>query len=123
MADKDHLVESAKVHGPAQHAHVLPAIYGIQGSHSFVTEQRFVLNAFALPHVVDGDAKVDGFVDQHKLATGKLIHEASAVQVLVADFDIKIVYHALAIRLGALRPESDFELVVETALQQRVHQD
>jgi hypothetical protein len=31
----------------------------------------------------------------------------------VADLDIEVVYHPLAVRLGALRPESDFELVVE----------
>jgi hypothetical protein len=63
MANKDHLVKSAKVHSPAQHAHVLLAIGSIQSSHRFVPEQRFVTSAFALPHVVDGDAQVDGFVD------------------------------------------------------------
>jgi len=63
MAYKDDLVESAKVHSPAQHAHILPAIDCIQGSHRFVPEQRFVTNALTLPHVVDGDAEVDGFVD------------------------------------------------------------
>ena len=123
MADEDDLVESTQVHGPAQHAHVLLAIGGIQSSHRFVPEQRFVTNAFTLPHVVDGDAQVDGFVDQHELPARELIHEASTVQILVADLDIKIVYHPLAVRLGALRPEADFELVVEAPLQQSVDQD
>jgi len=67
VADKDDLVESAQVHGPAQHAHVLLAIGSIQSSHGFVPEQRFVANTFALAHVVDGDAQVNGFVDENEL--------------------------------------------------------
>ena len=57
MADKDDLVESAKIHSPAQQAHVLLAIHSIQSSHRFVPQQRFVTNAFSLPHVVNGDAQ------------------------------------------------------------------
>ena len=79
--------------------------------------KSFVTNAFTLPHVVDGDAQVDGFVDQYELPARKLIHEARTVQILIADLDIKIVYHPLAVRLGALRPEADFELVVEAPLK------
>ena len=67
MADEDHLVESTKIHSPAQHAHVLLAIDRIQSSHGFVPEKSFVKYAFALPHVVDGNAQVDGFVDQYEL--------------------------------------------------------
>jgi len=67
MADKDDLVESAKVRGASKHAHVLLGIGSIQSSHGFVPEKSPVPNAFALPHVVDGDAQVDGFVDQDKL--------------------------------------------------------
>ena len=55
-------MESTKVDRPAQHAHVLLAIGSIQGSHRFVPEQRFVTNAFTLPHVVNGNAQVDGFI-------------------------------------------------------------
>jgi hypothetical protein len=84
MADKDNLVESAKVHGPAQHAHVLLAIDGIQRSDRFIPEQRSVTNAIAMPHVVDGDAQVHGFVDRRELPTRKLIHEAPAVQMVLA---------------------------------------
>jgi hypothetical protein len=62
MADKDDLMEPAKVHGPAQHANVLLAIDSIQCSHRFVPEERFITNAFALPHVVACDAQVDSFV-------------------------------------------------------------
>jgi hypothetical protein len=61
MADEDHLVESAKIHRPAQHAHVFLAIGSVKASHSFIPEQSLVPNAFALPHVVGGDAQVDGF--------------------------------------------------------------
>ena len=57
MADEDDLVKSAEVHCPAQHSHVLLAIRGVQSSHGFVSEQSFVTNAFALPHVVDGNAQ------------------------------------------------------------------
>lgn len=63
MADKDDLMESAKVHRPSQHSHVLLAIDGIQRAHRFVAEKSFVTNALTLSHVVDGDAQVDGFVD------------------------------------------------------------
>jgi hypothetical protein len=122
MADKDDLVESAKIHGPSKHAHVLLAIGSIKSSHRFVPEQSFVANAFALPHVVDGDAQVDGFVDQHELPTRKLIHEVSTVQILIADLGIKIVYHSPAVRFGALRPEADFELVVEAPFKQEIDQ-
>ena len=122
MADKDDLVEPAKIHSPVQHAHVILAIGSIQSTHGFVSEESFVTSAFAVPHVVDGDAQVDGFVDQYKLPTRKLIHEARTVQILIADLDIKIVYHPPAICLGPLRPESDLELVVEAPLQQRVDQ-
>jgi hypothetical protein len=59
--------EPSQVHSSTQHAHVLLAIGSIQSSHRFVPEQRFVTSAFALPHVVDGDAQVHGFVDQHEL--------------------------------------------------------
>ena len=121
MADKDDLVESAKIHGPSKHAHVLLAIGSIESSYSFVPEQSFVTNAFALPHVVDGDAQVDGFVDQYKLPAREFIHEASTVQIFVADLDIEIIYHPPPICLGPLRPESDFELVVEAPLQQGVN--
>jgi hypothetical protein len=38
VADEDDLAESAKVHGPAQHAHVLLAIDSIQRSRRFVPE-------------------------------------------------------------------------------------
>ena len=113
MADEDDLVEPAQVHRPAQHAHILLSIDSIQSSHRFVPEQRFVTNALALPHVVDGDAKVDGLVDQYELPSRKLIHEARTVQILVANLDIKIVYHPLAVRLGTLRPEKDFDLVFQ----------
>jgi hypothetical protein len=34
----------------------------IQSSHGFVPEQRYVTNAFALPHGVNGDAQVDGVI-------------------------------------------------------------
>jgi hypothetical protein len=67
MADKDHLVESAQVHRPSQYTHVFLAIEGIQSAHRFVPEQCLVSNAFALLHVVDGDAQVYGFIDQHEL--------------------------------------------------------
>ena len=85
MADEDHLMESAQVHRPSQHAHVLLAIGGIQCSHRFVSEQRFVTNALTLPHVVDGDAQIHGFIDQYELPARKLIYKARAVQILFAD--------------------------------------
>jgi hypothetical protein len=62
MAGRDDLVESAKIHSPAQHVHVLLAIDGVQSCHCFVPGQRFVTNPFALPHAVDGDAQVDGVI-------------------------------------------------------------
>ena len=62
MADENHLLERAQIHGPAQHAHVLLAFVSIQISHGFVSEQSLVTNPFALPHVVAGDAQVDGFI-------------------------------------------------------------
>ena len=62
MADENHLMEPTQVHSPTQHTHVLLAIDSIQRSHRFVSEQRFVANALTLPHVVDGDVEVDGFV-------------------------------------------------------------
>ena len=83
MAYEDDLVESAKIHGSAQHAHVLLAIYGILRVHRFVAEKCFVTNAFALPHVVDGDAQIHGFVDQYELPAGKLIHEAPTVWMVL----------------------------------------
>jgi hypothetical protein len=46
---------------------ILFAVGNIQSSHRFVAEQGFVSNAFALPHVVDGDAQIDSFVDQNEL--------------------------------------------------------
>ena len=79
-------------------------------------------NILAPWHFVDGDAHVDGFVDQNELPARKLVHKARTVQILVADLHIKITYHPLAVCLGALRPESDFELVVEAPLQQSVGQ-
>src|SRR5208283_4534463 len=109
MANEDNLMEATQIHGSTQHPHILFGVGGVQCTHGFVPEKSFVTNALTLPHVVDGDAQVDGFIDQHELAARKLIHKARAVQVLVADLDIKIVYHSLAVRLGALRPESDFE--------------
>ena len=81
MADKDDLVESTKVHGPAQHAYVLLAMGSIQSSHRFVPEQRFVTNALNLPHVENGDPQVDGFIDQNELPARKLIHEAPTVRM------------------------------------------
>jgi hypothetical protein len=113
MADEYDLVKTAKIHGPAEHTHVLLAICCIQSSHRFVPEKSFVMNAVTLPHVVDGDAQVNSFIDQNELATGELVHEASTVQILITDLDIKIVYHPLAVRLGALRPEADFYLAIE----------
>jgi len=62
IADEDDLVESAKVHSPAQHAQVLLAIGSIKSFDGFVPEQRFVPNTFSLPHVVDGDTQVYGFI-------------------------------------------------------------
>src|SRR5271157_5073731 len=122
MADEDDLVKSPQVHGTAQHADVLLGVGSIQSTHCLVPEQSFVTNAFTLPHVVDGDAQVDGFVDQYELSPRELIHEARAVQIFVADLDIKIVHHPLTIRFGALRPESDFELVVEAPFKQTIDQ-
>jgi len=98
VADKHDLVKSPKIHSPAEHAHVLLAFDSIQRSHGFVPEQGLVANAFALPHVVDGDAQVDGFVYENELPARKLIHEVSTVHIFVADLDIKIVNHPLAVR-------------------------
>jgi sugar phosphate permease len=36
-------------------------------------------------------------------STRELIHEVSTVQILVANLNIKIAHHPLAVRLGALR--------------------
>src|ERR1019366_4088277 len=122
MTNEDNLMEAPQVHGSTQHAHILFGVGGVQCTHGFVAEKSFVTNALTLPHVVDGNAQVDSFVNQYELSPRELIHEARTVQILVADLDIKIVYLPLAVRLGALRPESDFELVVETSLQQSVNQ-
>ena len=117
MTSCPELVKIPQVHRPAQHAHVLFCVGSIQGSNRFVSEQRFVANAFALPHVVDGNAQVNSFVDQYELPAGEFIHKARTVQIFVSDFDIKIVDHPPPIRLGALRPEADFEPIVEAPLK------
>src|SRR5208337_5602751 len=122
MANEDNLMKATKVHGSTQHPHVLFGVGGVQCTHGFVPEKSFVTNAFALPHVVDGDAQVDGFVDQYELPTRELIHEVSSVHILISDLDVKIVHHPPTVRLGALRPEADFELVVEATLQQSIDQ-
>src|SRR5208283_1170230 len=120
MANEDNLMEATQIHGSTQHPHILFGVGGVQCTHGFVPEKRFVTNAFALPHVVDGDAQVDGFVDQYELPARKLIHEVSTVQILIADLDVEVVYHPSAVRFGTLCPEADFELVVEAPLQQGV---
>jgi hypothetical protein len=122
MADEYDLVKTAKIHGPAEHTHVLLAICCIQSSHRFVPEKSFVMNAVTLPHVVDGDAQVNSFIDQNELATGEFVHEASTVQIFIADLDIKIVYHPPTVRPRALRPKADFKSVVEAPFKQRVNQ-
>ena len=81
MANEDNLMKATQVHSPAQHADVLPAINGIQSSHRFVPEQRFVTNALNLPHVENGDPQVDCFIDQNELPARKLIHEAPTVRM------------------------------------------
>ncbi len=83
MAAEDHEMESAQVHRPAQHAHVFLAIGSIQRSHRFIPEQRLVTNAFTLPHVVDGNAQVDGFIDQNELRTRKFVLQTSAVRMVL----------------------------------------
>ena len=79
MADKDDLVESAKVHGSTQHAHVLLAIDSIQSAHRFVAEKCFVTNTFTLSHVIDRYAQVNGFIDQNEVAIRQLLRHAGAV--------------------------------------------
>jgi hypothetical protein len=67
----------------------LLAIGSIESSRSFVPEQSFVTNAFALPHVLDGDAQVDGSIDQNEVATRQLVHHKGAVsrRVLSPNLD------------------------------------
>jgi len=117
MADEDDLVKSAKIHCTAQHAHVLLGIGGIQSSHGFIPKQSFVANPVTLTHVVDGNAQVNSFIDQNELATGELIHKESTVQILVADLDIKIIYHPPPICFGPLCSEANLELIVEAPLK------
>jgi hypothetical protein len=85
MEDKNDLPEPAKGHCPSKHAHILLSVIAIQRSQRFVPEQRFVTNALTLPHVVDGDAQIHGFIDQYELPARKLIYKARAVQILFAD--------------------------------------
>jgi len=109
MADKDDLVESAKIHSSAQHAHVLLAIDSIQSSHGFVPEQSLVTNAFALPHVVDGDAQVDGFVDQHR-------NELSPSHAEVVNGGIESVH------IGTMGTESQAIAVIQQFIEKRNEQ-
>jgi hypothetical protein len=62
VANEDHLVKAAKVHGTPKHAHILLAVCGMESSHSLVPEKSRLTNTLTLPHVVDGDAQVKGFV-------------------------------------------------------------
>ena len=80
------------------------------------------MNPFTLPHVVNGDPQVNGFVDQYELPTRKFVHQTRTVQVLIANLDIKVVDHAPPVRLRPLRPEADFKFVVEAAFQQGIDQ-
>ena len=72
-------MESAQVHRPAQHPHILIRVRGIEGSHRFVPEQGFVTNTFILSHVVDSYAQVNGFMDQNEVASQQLVHPKGAV--------------------------------------------
>jgi hypothetical protein len=73
------LVESAQVHRPAQHPHILLRVRGIERSHRFVPEQSFVTTTFALSQVIDSHAQVNGFIDQNEVATRQLVHHTGAV--------------------------------------------
>ena len=69
MAYEEYLVKASQVHGPLQHAHILLGVGDVQGAHHFVSEQSFIANTFALPHILDGDAQIDGFGDPPLVCT------------------------------------------------------
>ena len=82
-------MESAQVHRPAQHPHILLRVRGIEGPHRFILEQGFDTNTFILSRVIDSYAQVNGFIDQNEVATRQLAHQKDAFsrRVLSPEFD------------------------------------
>jgi hypothetical protein len=93
MANKDDSVDSTKVHGPRNIRTYSSPMAASCAPTVFVPEQRFVTNAFTLPHVIDGDAQVDGFVDEHELtqllkSTQSSLGNASVIPVSRREFNL-----------------------------------
>jgi len=74
-----------------------------------------------LSHIVNRNAEVDGFIDQYELPTREFVHQAGPIQRLISYFDVKIIRKSPAIGLRTLSPKAHFELVVEAAFEEVVH--
>jgi len=120
MADKDDLVDSAKVDGPSKDAHVLLCIGRLKSSHGIMPEQILVTNALTLPNVVNCNPQIDSLIDQDKLSTGQFIEQICPVQDVGPHLNVEINENAAAMRSLSFSAKGNLELVVDTSFEQGV---